>query len=391
MAGFEQDKIYVSLSGRKGFHIEMFFDELMYTGVLKLLYYYVCKEAGLDTCKVEFRPTFTQAIKLPLGINPATGKVCWYINPKTFEPYKDPQYVLRIQKHNCESSYKLIRFLVGDDLFFKGIVNPKKVNEVSGVGVGVADVGVVDEVDEAQLSNANIKLPEFNGTGKYGYPMLYAQHMTHYTIVRIAMSERCKGLGEEDIEKRLNEWLDEQDEVYLTDPIPRIRKDIHDVVSWVYSDSFHVSRKLSVAFTTDDIKILIERRPRIQRQFLFVTLYYQKKFGTMKLGAEKIAEKIGCSRIAVLKSANILEKEGIIEITRQGALKIGNTYKPMPNIYRVIGKAKNPDSISNMVDNIEICGDSFQDMWKTFVQKTIMEDDWKKYFTAKEIKEIKGE
>lgn len=371
-AGFDREKIYVSSSGRKGFHVEMFFDKLMYTGVLKVLYDYVCKEAGLNTHKVEFRPTYTQAIKLPLGVHSSTGDVCWYVDPVTFKPFKDPRYILKIQKFNCEYAYQFIRFLVGDDLFFKAPYTyhtpPKEHTDTLGI---------------AQF--------EFSGSGKYGYPMLTAKHMTHHTIVQIARRERCKGLREEDIVDRLNEWLDEQDEQYLSDPIPRIRKDIADVAKWVYSESFHVSKNVKLIFTAEEIKLLIERRPRIQRQFIFTVLCYQKRYGMLRLGAEKIAEAIGCSRLAVVNAANTLEQEGIIEVTRQSALKIGDMYKPMPNIYRIIGKAKKPGDVWNLVDELELSEGGLQEMWKEFVHKTIRVDDWKKYFTAKEIKELKGE
>lgn len=369
-AGFDREKIYVSFSGRKGYHVEMFFDKLMYTGVLKALYNYVCQEAGLNSHKVEFRPTFSQAIKLPLGVHQATGDVCWYVDPVTFEPFKDPRFILKIQKFNCENTYKFIRFLVGDDLFFKAtytyIIPPKEQSDHYSVG---------------QF--------DFNGSGKYGYPMLTAKHTTHHTIVQIAKRERCKGLREEDIVTRLNEWLEEQDEQYLSDPIPRIRKDIVDVAKWVYSESFHVSKKLSMIFTLDEIKLLIERRPRVQRQLLFAILCYQKRYGMLRLGAEKIAEEIRCSRLAVLKAADVLEKEGMIEVTRQSALKLGDIYKPMPNIYRVIGKAKKPDDVWSLVDELELKEGGLQELWKEFVCKTIRKDDWKKYFTAKEIQELK--
>ena len=348
MAGFDREKIYVSFSGRKGYHVEMFFDKLMYTGVLKGLYNYVCHEAGLDSHKVEFRPTYSQAIKLPLGLHPATGNVCWYVDPETFEPFKDPRYILKIQKFNCEDTYKYIRFLIGDEMFFKGTythyIMPKK-----------------DTVSQF----------EFEGSDRYGYPMLTAQHMTHHTIVQIALRERYKGLREEDIICRLNEWLDEQDEKYLSDPVSRIRKDIADVAKWVYSDSFHIYKKMSIIFTTDEIKLLIERRPRIQRQLLFIALCYQKKYGTLRLGAENIAEELKCSRRAVINAGNILEQEGIVKITRQNALKIGDTYKPMPNIYCVIGKAKAPENVWSLVDELEIKDGNLRDMWREFVAKTV--------------------
>lgn len=370
VVGFQRDKIYVSTSGRKGFHVEIFFDKLMYTSVLHAFYEHVCREAHLDKHKVEFRPTFTHAIKLPLGIHPATGDICWFINQETFEPIKDPRYILNIQKFNCEDSYKCIRFWIGDDAFFG---NAGNYSIKSGKKIAAGHIELV-------------------GGGLYGYPNLTAQHMTHKTIIDIAIHERYKGLREEDIVERLNEWLDDQDEQYLSDPIPRIRKDIVDAAKWVYSESFHVAKKFKMIFTADEMKLLFEKRPRVQRKFLFAVLCYQKKYGMLRLGAEKIAEEMGCSRLAVIKAADALANEGIVEVVRQSAVKLGEAYKPMPNMYRVIGKAKNPDKVWLIADEVELDDGLLSDMWIDLIRTALKEDDLKRYFSKKELAEIqKGE
>ena len=54
--GFPKESLYVSSSGGKGYHIEIFFNRLMSTLVLRKLYEHVIAETGLDPRKVEFRP-----------------------------------------------------------------------------------------------------------------------------------------------------------------------------------------------------------------------------------------------------------------------------------------------------------------------------------------------
>ena len=81
--GFPKDRIHVSLSGGKGYHVEMFFDRLVYTNRLFTLYSMVIRQAHLDPRKVEFRPLPGNAIKLPLSIHGKTGNVCWFVDPKT--------------------------------------------------------------------------------------------------------------------------------------------------------------------------------------------------------------------------------------------------------------------------------------------------------------------
>ncbi len=81
--GIPQDKIYVSFSGGKGYHVELFFDRLVYTSQLYALYGMVIEQVKLNPRKVEFRPTYGNAIKLPLSIHGKTGNVCWFVEPET--------------------------------------------------------------------------------------------------------------------------------------------------------------------------------------------------------------------------------------------------------------------------------------------------------------------
>ena len=92
------DKIYASLSGRKGYHVDLFFDPFVYNDVAKNIYDLVIWTAKLDPSKIEFRPTNTQAIKLPLGIHATTGRRCWYLDPVSLEPIEDIEYIYNIEK-----------------------------------------------------------------------------------------------------------------------------------------------------------------------------------------------------------------------------------------------------------------------------------------------------
>lgn len=361
--GFDTSKVYVSLSGGKGYHVEMFFDNLMRTNVLMAFYDYVCSDAQLDKNKVEFRPTFGQSIKLPLGVHGTTGNVCWFVNQETFEPIEDPKYIFDIQKFNCEDSYKLIRFAVGDKAFFEHRYHSF----------------------EQRDSSYEYEIEDFS------YPDLTRKNTTHNTIIYIVKHERQKGVKEERLERQLNEWLDNQNPEYLTDPIPVIRKDIHDAIRWAYKHSISDLGMNEYIFTAEEIKLLVERRPRVQRILLFDIMVNQKKFGNLRLSLDEIAKDIGCSQLGVAKAAKVLEENGIIEIDHQKAIKMGNMYRHLPNIYRVVGRAKDPDSIWILTDEVSVPEGQLKEMWRDIVRLTVHEKDWEKYFTAKELAELKGE
>lgn len=71
--GIEQDKIHVSFSGGKGYHIALFYDEVVQDTTLLKLYDEVIEYLKLDSNLVEFRPTKTQGVKLPLSVHKKTN------------------------------------------------------------------------------------------------------------------------------------------------------------------------------------------------------------------------------------------------------------------------------------------------------------------------------
>jgi len=95
--GLPHDRIYVSFSGRKGYHVEVFFDAVVETGRLRNLYRHVVVRGGLDPKKVEFRPTSKLAIKLPLSVHGETGKICWFVDQATLKPIEDAAYIAGIE------------------------------------------------------------------------------------------------------------------------------------------------------------------------------------------------------------------------------------------------------------------------------------------------------
>lgn len=71
--GIDKEEVHISFSGGKGYHITLFFDEVVQDTTLMKLYNEVLLALGLDKGLVEFRPTSKQGVKLPLGIHRKTN------------------------------------------------------------------------------------------------------------------------------------------------------------------------------------------------------------------------------------------------------------------------------------------------------------------------------
>lgn len=85
--------IHVSFSGNKGYHVDLFFDKAVKLADAKSFYQAVLMAADLESTNVEFRPTFTQAVKIPLGIHKKTGARCWFVDNVTLEPIESFDYL----------------------------------------------------------------------------------------------------------------------------------------------------------------------------------------------------------------------------------------------------------------------------------------------------------
>ena len=72
--GIDQQFIYVSNSGNKGYHVELFFDEAIQWQALEPFYLEVIEKLGKTKKEVELRPT-ANGLKLPLSVHRKTGNL----------------------------------------------------------------------------------------------------------------------------------------------------------------------------------------------------------------------------------------------------------------------------------------------------------------------------
>jgi hypothetical protein len=96
--GIFRKDIHVSFSGRKGYHVDLFFDKMVLVTDLQRLHAAVVAEVGrLPVGKIEFRPSWSSGVKLPLGIHQGTGNRCWYVDNESLAPIEDLDYILGIE------------------------------------------------------------------------------------------------------------------------------------------------------------------------------------------------------------------------------------------------------------------------------------------------------
>lgn len=320
--GFPEENIYVSSSGGKGYHVEMFFDGLMYTSDLKKVYDYVCAKENLNTKKVEFRPTATQSIKLPLSRHAKTGNVCWYLDRNTLEPIKNKEYIMEIETISRDDATEIIRALP--------VLAPQK-PMVSEFSSRVIQGKVLTEQEKITIEDGL-------------YPDVQEEGQKNIYIAQIVVYNRYLGLSKEENRAELIDWLKRQNQDLIKTPFEESVKEIEYTLRWAYGKNFHmrsggIDKRLT--FTDDDIRIWAAQKERNDRKAMFLLLFYAKKIGRMEMSYKNIGK---CLHVEPFKTApgimRRIELDGWIRKVAGKKKKISSEqFTQNPNSYFVVPEA----------------------------------------------------
>lgn len=307
--GFNREKVYVSTSGGKGYHVEIFFNGLMYTDKLRVIYDYVCGKNKLDTHKVEFRPTAGQSIKLPLSRHRKTGNVCWYLNRETLEPIETTEYIVQIKQFDVDQANELI----------KAIRYTPQVRENQNA----------DYDPEMEISDE--KHGEICGDR---YPNIKQDGERNKLMVQIAVHNRYRGLSPAACKDEIVHWYRKQDQRLIKEGERAVLTDIDQIVRWAYSEKFQLVKRTSeIVFGPDDFRILAAQTIQSRRKIMFYVLLCMKRYGHVTASAQQMSEILGISRSSLQKALDklmdakwITSKRNRCVTKPEGVVRLPNTY-----------------------------------------------------------------
>ena len=280
--GFAHEDIHISISGGKGYHVELFFEQLVYTSLLRRIYEEVLRRTGLNRHAVEFRPTHTQAIKLPLSVHNKTHRRCWYCDRDTLEPIEDPGYVFRIGRIPREKAEAIAYSCPEETIRPEPPAKPIPVGEAPTHSIAVT-------------SDA--------------YPMIQAKGERHALMVGIAVYNRYQGRPKATCRETLLGWYERQPAELIDSSRKAVLEDIDRIVSWVYSSRFvlgQAERRQAITFTPQDVRLLLAMRTRAQRRIMFLAMRGSKKYGKMEATLENIGLAVGVSPQAALTAIDAM-------------------------------------------------------------------------------------
>lgn len=242
--GFPRERIYVSFSGSKGYHIEMFFDQLVRTDQLKSIYDRVISATGYDPKKVEFRPTHGNAIKLPLSIHARTGNVCWFVDPVTLACIENYDYLVAIKQISAD----VLNNIAPATSWNSEAVDTQR-----------------QYMNDQERSNDDFSVCDD----------LTACGMRHDKMRRRAVFLRHNGFSEAEIRSDLLSWYERQDKAFIRSTQDEVMKDIDALVNWLFSEKFELRADRDVKrvrISATDMNMVLTAGKRSCKRILFLLL-----------------------------------------------------------------------------------------------------------------------
>lgn len=315
--GIPKEKIYVSDSGGKGYHVDIFFANSIYNWRAKELYELVIYFGELDRRKVEYRPTKSQAIKLPLGVHQKTGNRCWFVDRDTLVPIEDFNYIDRTEKIEV---YRIEQIIKEGNLrrFYIMLEEAKNSEQTEQSGSGKR---------YKKISPSNITI-DVAGTRQQ-------------CMVKEALRLYRAGGEYPDIHKGLEAWLDAQDPAMYKDSWQECLRNIDNISAWVMrcgrrkelgEDLVHEFHN-NIHIYESDARHILKAPTKNSRMFAFLITLFCDKYGFCGLSEKKIGDILSV-RSNKTVSGMVKKISKMFWITPGGYNNRGDSLKRVTNKYR---------------------------------------------------------
>lgn len=287
--GIPRDRIYVSLSGGKGYHVDILVKPMIWNEKAKLIYDEMIERSGLDKRKVEFRPTNKQGVKLPLGIHQKTKCRCWYVDRDTLEPICDLNYI-----------YETIPI---DSELIESIADRYSREKIATI---------YNEMRKQKTKKARSALntpPGFDIT---------APGTRHVMQCKYAIWLRRNGANRTELFNGQMAWYERQNKALISSMPDEVSRDANDIADWCMQNVAVIdgipdrSKAPDIEITQDDIALILSAPTPTYRRVVFYLLVYCKRYDMVKVAHQTIADKIGVSRQSVFSAVDWMCKDGML-------------------------------------------------------------------------------
>lgn len=376
--GISLDDIHISYSGNKGYHIEIFFDKSIPVAKAKQFYKLVLDKSGFKPSDIEFRPTGTQGVKIPLGWHKVTSHFCPYVDHNL--SVLDNSYLMTIKPLNTEQFFNGLA-LDDDDIL---ILEHEKAHEFDTLH---------SEINLIQDDLNNI-LPECERVLSENH--LVTPHTRHKMTLIGAMFLRSQGHTQDDVIKIVNDVMlntKRTSQGYINASESEIISEVKRITGLVFKHDYKLRQaQRDVYVYQHEIDVILNVKGWHNKKLLFSMLIHSKrhatKDGIFSMTYEQLHDYGNTTDRNKLKS-HISKLNEYIEVVSSNVMDIdrckreGKIYKK-PNRYRLKESIKK--SFDNHSAKVEIKANaSLEQVIQCFYNL----DDLKKHLTRTEISKLK--
>ncbi|WP_185079905.1 DNA primase [Enterococcus avium] len=360
--GIDREDIHVSISGSKGYHVDLYFDKVISESELIPFYEEVLEILGESSRRIERRPTKGHGIKLPLGVHRKTGSTCFYVDNMTLTPLP-VDYFLSIVPMSLENfkEYILVDFEsenekeIGTNVSLRGI---KSVDTSKIDGLAVKRE-VLAFLRAGHLLSANTR------NDMTFFSAIFLKSQGHSLVDTKIMIE----------EKILNTYDNPNTRKLIDKKMTRDKliKETKRVIEVVYEKNYSIrfNTRPTIIFYQSEIQLILSLPDKWLQHLLFSLLYMSKKYsnesGEFYCAYSVLMEQgNGKNRGRISGRLQTLEKLGYISILSIGRLMPNGLNTS--NVYKV---NINPD------ENKEVCSYPSQEFisWEEVLEQYSMAKD----------------
>ncbi|MNB98289.1 hypothetical protein D3C75_455370 [compost metagenome] len=320
---------YISFSGNKGYHIDIFISDLILIEVAHQFYLHVLIETELIKYKanIEFRPTAGQGVKLPLGIHRKTNQYCGFCEVGNgllvMDKIDSEHYLMGVKKIQRHTIMNLVGQYSDDDIDVETFI------QTEDALAQYKPLPIYYQSEDYTIDKAQSLLK--NG--------LKTKGSRHKALFTIALYFKYSGLNAVQMEAELRAWMDWQDPNTYSTKLELCYKDIEQIVKDVIERGYNLTPgNKDLSITYDEIKEIIHKCPEKNQKLLtYALLIHSKRFATKQgiffMSYSHMAEATGLGVATVNRQIEKLACLKIVEIVerkRQGKGKM-----KLPNKYRI--------------------------------------------------------
>lgn len=344
--GVPAERIYVSSSGNKGFHVDLYFSSTLSNKKMNMFYQLVMERCGYKPNKdnseeivryetnggmIEQRPVgLNQGVKLPLGVHQKTvdKKRCYYVDvDNNFAPLA-MDYILTIEKLDVDvintildehTEFSLegeIQAVKQTRAFIESKYKPLPIYEQ-----GLDEQATLEAFEKLEREGLTVKGTRNNSTMKVAR---YYKHL---------------GYTEEEVVTLLDEWLHWQDRYMYDTPLETCYKEHREIARLLFKrDLGIVTRSKKVEITYNEMVQILEAKKKNNKLTLFAMLmhskHYANKNGVFYMTYKQLSETTTLTEKNARENMKKLVEQGLVEIVAQNQ-SIKGTHIKKPNKYKV--------------------------------------------------------